>query len=79
MIMAALIATWIFRPAKLKKSTCFRSKIGERMSGPSGMGKPAFMPASVRNQQVQQVYQCMILRVKELAKSMLQPNVNAKG
>ena len=25
------------------------------MSGPSGMGKPAFMPASVRNQQVQQV------------------------
>ena len=25
------------------------------MSGPSGMGKPAFMPASVRSQQAQQV------------------------
>ena len=55
MILMAFFATWYHGPQKLTKSTCFRGKIGERMSGPSGMGKPAFMPASVRNQQVQQV------------------------
>ena len=52
MIITAFIVIYFIGPHELKKLTCFRSKIGERMSGPSGMGKPAFMPASVRNQQV---------------------------
>ena len=52
MILTAYLVPWA---QALKSNNYFRSKIKDTMSGPSGMGKPAFMPASVRNQQVQQV------------------------
>ena len=55
MILTAFHSTWFLGHKLLKSNNYFRSKIKETMSGPSGMGKPAFMPASVRNQQVQQV------------------------